>query len=82
MFHNRKNNNSYDRFNTMYVLKRVRDDILLSNEDDKTFRLLSEAEKEIILEILPQLNEEKTDSVRVEKHSDGLKVVIRKEMVK
>ncbi|MBI9097835.1 MAG: hypothetical protein JEY91_05135 [Spirochaetaceae bacterium] len=66
----------------MYVLKRVRDDILLSNEDDKTFRLLSEAEKKIILEILPQLNEEKTDSVRVEKHSDGLKVVIRKEMVK
>ncbi len=66
----------------MYVIKKDHNDIISINEDDDSFRLLSEAEKEVILEILPQLNEDKTDSVRVDKLSDGLNVVVRKEVVK
>ncbi len=65
----------------MYILKKDQNNILLLNEDDDSIRLLSEEEKEVILEILPQLNKEETDSVRVDKLSDGLKVVIRKEPV-
>ncbi len=62
---------------TMYILKKDQNDILLLNEDDDSIRLLSEEEKEVVLEILHQLNKEETDSVRVDKLYDGLKVVIK-----
>jgi hypothetical protein len=65
----------------MYVIKKDKNDIVIINEDDQTFRLMTEEEKEVILEIIPQLNAPETDSVRVDKLTDGLKVVIRKELV-
>jgi hypothetical protein len=65
----------------MYVIKKDKNDIVIINEYDQTFRLMTEEEKEVILEIIPQLNAPETDSVRVDKLTDGLKVVIRKELV-
>ncbi len=45
----------------MYILKKDQNDILLLNEDDDSIRLLSDEEKEVVLEILPQLNNEETE---------------------
>jgi len=66
----------------MYVIKKYVEGLAVKNDDTGESRLLSPEEEKEVLEVLPQLKDEKTASVFVDKLPEGLKVIIRSEHVK
>lgn len=66
----------------MYKIKKYADGIGIHNDDTGASRLLSPEEEKEVLEVLPQLLDEKTASVFVDALPEGLKVIVRSEQVK
>ena len=62
----------------MYVIKKYVEGLAVINDDTGESRLLPPEQEKEVLELLPQLKDEKTASVFVDNLPDGLKVIIRK----
>ncbi len=66
---------------TMHIFKKDQNDIYVINSKRNTIRFLSEEEKVIILEILPQLCYTETISIMFNDLPEGARVIVEKKTV-